>query len=308
MPLHPQAQLVLDVMNATPLGKIQDYTPEEIRALTRSMLVPSAEAVARVEDRLVPGLGGDIAVRIYRPTEDPVLPVLVYFHGGGWMFGDLDVHDDICRSFANAAGCIVVSVDYRLAPEHRFPAAVDDAFAATSWVHAHAAELGVDRARVAVGGDSAGGNLAAVVSLLARDTGSPPLVFQLLICPVTDHEFESASMGDNAEGYFLERASMQHFYDLYLHSEDDGDDWRVSPIRAPDLTRLPPTLMMTAEFDPLRDQGEEYARRLADAGVRVVSRRYDGVFHDFIVMHAAMDTGQQAFDDAVAALRVAFGA
>ncbi len=307
MPLHPQAQLILDVVNATPLGRVQDHTPEEVRATTRAMLIPSAEAVAEVEDRTIPGPDGDIRVRVYRPSDEPALPVLVYFHGGGWMFGDLDVHDGTCRAFANAADCIVVSVEYRLAPEHRFPAAVDDAYAAATWAHEHAEELGGDPSRIAVGGDSAGGNLAAVVSLLARDTGAPPLVFQLLVCPVTDHEFESASMRANAEGYFLERASMQWFYELYLRSAADADDWRVSPCRAPDLSGLPPAFVVTAEFDPLRDQGEDYAQRLAVAGVPVVVTRYDGVFHDFLIMHAVLDPGKQAFDDTVGALRAAFG-
>jgi acetyl esterase len=244
---------------------------------------------------------------VYRPSDEPALPALVWFHGGGWTIGSLETHDNTCRSLANAVGCIVVSVDYRLAPEHKFPAAADDAFAATQWVAEHAAELGGDPDRIAVGGDSAGGNLAAVVSLLARDAGGPAVVFELLVYPVTDHEFESPSMRENAKGYFLELESMRWFYNQYLRDESDGADWRFSPARAADLSGLPPAFVLTAEFDPLRDQGEAYARQLESAGCAVEARRYDGVFHGFFGMRDLMDTAQQAFDDVTKSLRRALG-
>jgi acetyl esterase len=256
-----------------------------------------------VEDRTIPGPAGEIPVRVYRPNAGDGLPVVVYFHGGGWVCGSLKTHDNVCRSLANGVGAVVVSVDYRMAPEDKFPAAVDDAFAATQWVHEHAAELGVDAARLAVAGDSAGGNLAAVVSLLARDAGGPPIAFQLLVYPVTDHEFTSRSMEENAEGYFLTRGDMQWFFSHYLRSDADGDDPRVSPIRASDLRNLPPALVITAEYDPLRDQGKAYAEALRAAGNEVEAVSYDGMFHGFFGMDAMIDVAKVALDDAADALR-----
>jgi len=309
MPMHPQAQTVLDLMSEFGLVIDASTDPVAIRQEIEAFAAAgreTAEPVAHVEDRTIPGPAGEIPVRVYRPSDDPALPVLVWFHGGGWTIGSLETHDNTCRSLANAVGCIMVSVDYRLAPEHKFPAAVDDAFAATQWVAEHAAGLGGDPKRIAVGGDSAGGNLAAVVSLLARDAGGPELAFELLVYPVTDHEFESASMQENATGYFLELESMRWFYNQYLHDERDGADWRFSPARATDLSGLPPAFVITAEFDPLRDQGEAYARRLEEAGCAVEARRYDGVFHGFFGMRELIDPAQEAFDDVTKALREAF--
>jgi len=310
MPMHPQAQTVLDVMSE--LGLVVDAStdPVAIRQAIEAFAIAgraAAEPVARVENRTVPGPAGEIPVRAYRPADEPALPLLLWFHGGGWTIGSLETHDNTCRSLANAVGCTVVSVDYRLAPEHKFPAAVDDAFAATQWVAEHAHELGGDPKRIAVGGDSAGGNLAAVVSLLARDAGGPDLVFELLVYPVCDHEFESPSMQENSTGYFLELESMRWFYNQYLRDERDGADWRFSPVRAGDLAGLPPAFVLTAEFDPLRDQGEAYARRLEAAGVPVEARRYDGVFHGFFGMRDLMDPAREAFDDVTKALRRALG-
>jgi acetyl esterase len=223
------------------------------------------------------------------------------------VIGSLETHDGVCRDFANALDAVVVSVDYRMAPEHKFPAAADDSFAALGWVHDHAAELGIDASHIAVAGDSAGGNLAAVVAQMARDAGGPPVCFQLLIYPVTDHEFDSASMTDNAEGYFLTRDAMQWFYRHYLTGHGDGADPRVSPIRAPDLSGLPPAFVITAEFDPLRDQGVAYAVAMDAAGTTVTSTTYDGMFHGFLSMVEWIEAGKVAFDDAVDALRAAFG-
>ena len=310
MPVHPQAQTLLDVMSDFGLVIDASTDPVAIRQAIEEFAVAgraAAEPVAHVEDRTVPGPAGEIPVRVYRPSDEPALPVLVWFHGGGWTIGSLETHDNTCRSLANAVKCIVVSVDYRLAPEHKFPAATDDAFAATRWVAEHATELGGDPDRIAVGGDSAGGNLAAVVSLLARDAGGPAVVFELLVYPVTDHEFESPSMRENAKGYFLELESMRWFYNQYLRDERDCADWRFSPARATDLAGLPPAFVLTAEFDPLRDQGEAYARRLEAAGVPVDARRYGGVFHGFFGMRDLMDPAREAFDDVTKALRRALG-
>jgi acetyl esterase len=309
MPMHPQAQTVLDVMSEFGLVIDESTDPATIRRAIEAFATAggdAAEPVAHVEDGTVPGPAGEVPVRVYRPRDETELPVLIWFHGGGWTIGSLETHDNTCRSLANAVGCVVISVGYRLAPEHRFPAAVDDAFAATRWVAQHTAEVGGDPRRIAVGGDSAGGNLAAVVSLLARDAGGPDLAFELLVYPVCDHEFESPSMHENATGYFLELESMRWFYNQYLRDERDGADWRFSPARATDLAGLPPAFVLTAEFDPLRDQGEAYARRLEAAGVPVEARRYDGVFHGFFGMRDLMDPAREAFDDVTKALREAF--
>jgi acetyl esterase len=310
MPLHPQAQAVLELMSESGLTIGESTKAAELRQAIEAFAAagrPPAEPVHDVTDRTIPTPDGDITVRVYRPGPAAALPVLVFFHGGGWVIGSLETHDATARALANRAGCVVVSVNYRLAPEHRFPAAVDDAYATTDWIAEHADELGVDAARVAVGGDSAGGNLTAVVSQLARDLGRPALVFQLMIYPATDYEFDSVSMVENATGYFLERDSMRWFYRQYLSDDADGADARVSPLRARDLSALPPAMIVTAEFDPLRDQGEAYAKRLADAGVEVDLRRYDGVFHGFFGMQAILETADQAIDDVTAVLRGAFG-
>jgi len=306
MGMHPEAQKVLDLMTGLGLVIDESTEPQAVRdAMDNFARAGRArgEPVANLENRTIPGPAAPIPVRIYRPDTEPGLPVVVYFHGGGWTIGSLETHDNSCRALANAVGCVVVSVDYRLAPEHKFPAAVDDAFAATQWVAEHAAELGGDPTRVAVAGDSAGGNLAAVVSILARDQNAPALTFQLLVYPATDAERESASMRENASGYFLELDSMRWFDGHYLRDERDATDWRFSPMRAGSLAGLPPAFVLTAEFDPLRDQGEAYARRLEEAGVPVELRRYDGVFHGFFGMRDLMEPAQQAWQDVTKALR-----
>jgi acetyl esterase len=232
---------------------------------------------------------------------------LVFFHGGGWVVCNIDTHDTLCRSLANAARYIVVSVDYRLAPEHKFPAAVEDCLAATTWVRQAAGEIGVDPDHVVVGGDSAGGNLATVVSLLLRDAGQPLPRFQVLIYPVTDVCLETESYKANGEGYNLTRSMMQWFFDCYLNSAEDAADWRVSPLRARDLRGLPPALVITAEFDPLRDEGEAYAARLEEAGVPVTLTRYDGMIHPFIRRIHRFDQARAAFNQIVAALKQVSG-
>ncbi len=307
MPMDPQAQVVLDLVNATGFGDISEMEPTAVRELMASLSAPSTVHVDRVEDRTIPGPGGEIPVRIYAPAAPGPLPVLVWYHGGGWVIGSLETHDGICREIVDATGCMVVSVDYRLAPEHRFPAGVDDAYSAACWVSDHAAEIGADASRIAVGGDSAGGHLAAVTAMLARERGTPPLVFQLLVYPALEHEFSRPSMIENAKGYMLTADGMRWFYRHTLNDPSEGDDPRVSPIRAERLADLPPAFVITAEFDPLRDQGIAYAEALAAAGVPVTSTTYDGVFHGFFNMSAMIDRAKVALDDAVVALRTAFG-
>ena len=247
MPVDPQAQALIDA--AAGLPPTETLTPEEARAGHRErarLRGGDPQTVAQVRDAAVPGPAGDIPVRVYIPSGQLPMPALVYFHGGGWVTGDLDTHDVLCRALANGAGCVVVAVHYRLAPEEKFPAAIEDAAAATRWVAEHAAEIGIDPNRIAVGGDSAGGNLAAAVALVLRHEGGPPLVYQLLIYPVIDHRFDTPSYVENAEGYMLTRASMQYYWRHYLRDQSDAEDHRASPIRASSLADLPPALVVTA--------------------------------------------------------------
>jgi acetyl esterase len=307
LPLDPQARVLIDLIDGSgDFALTPDSDPQELRALYGALRPPASIELAHIEDRTIPGPAGDLPVRIYRPAGDAPKPTIVYYHGGGWVIGGLDTHDGACRALADAADAVVVSVDYRLAPEHPFPAPLEDAVAALQWVHDHASEIGGDPARIAVAGDSAGGNLAAVVAHEARDAGGPGLCFQLLIYPVTDYEFDSASMHENAEGYFLTRAAMQWFYSHYLTDPAHGADPRVSPRRASNLAGLPPAFVITAEFDPLRDQGVAYADAMRAAGTPVAGRTYDGMFHGFVSMLEWIEAGKVAFDEAVAALRVAF--
>ncbi|HEY7295140.1 MAG TPA: alpha/beta hydrolase [Dehalococcoidia bacterium] len=310
MPLDPQAKAVLDQMAALgdpPLGTV---SPEETRRnmAARRAAMPPGEPVARTEDRSIPGPAGSIPVRIYSPEGNGPFPVLVYLHGGGWVIGDIESHDASVRALTNRSGCLIVSVDYRLAPEHKFPAAADDCFAATQWVAQHAPEFGGDPARLAVGGDSAGGNLAAVVALMAKQRGGPRIAFQLLIYPVTDHNLDTESYRTNAEGYLLTRESMAWFWDHYLNTPADGRNPLASPLQADSFSGLPPALVITAEYDPLRDEGEAYAKRLEEAGVQVTCTRYDGMIHGFFGMFLLIDKAKQALDQAAAALRTALAA
>ncbi len=306
MPLDPQARMLLDQMESMGSPPLHTMAVPEARQLMESLnvLVGAGDPVHHVEDRAVPGPAGSIPARLYRPEGSGPLPLLVYFHGGGWVLGGLESHDNVCRSLANQAGCAVLAVDYRLAPEHRFPAAVDDCYAAASWAVANAATLGCDPKRVAVGGDSAGGTLTAVVSQLARDRGTPSLRFQLLVYPATDAGYDTPSYRENATGYFLELDGMRWFYDHYL-GDGDRSDPRASPLRTRDLRGLPPALVITAEFDPLRDEGETYAARLREADVPVTLHRYDGMIHGFFAMGSLLDQGKQSVAEAAAALRTA---
>ena len=308
MPLDPQAKAVLDQFASMGGPQFHEMSVAQARELILGMvaLAGEPESVARIENRTVPGPAGEIPVRIYTPVGTAPFPVLVYFHGGGWVIGNLDTHDGICRSLANRVGCLVVSVDYRLAPEHPFPAAPEDCYAATRWLAEHAGSLGGDKGRIAVGGDSAGGNLAAVVALMARDRGGPKLAFQLLVYPATDTDFETRSYRENSEGYFLTRADMVWFWNHYAPRDEDRRNPYAAPLRAASLRGLPPALVITAEFDPLCDDGNAYAARLREDGVPVRLSQQDGLIHGFFQMGAVIDRGRASVDEASRALKDAF--
>jgi acetyl esterase len=309
MSLDPQAKTYLDQLAALNLPDAPDMTPKEARAQMElsAVMLGRPPAVARVEDRTLPGPAGPIRVRMTVPEgagEGPK-PALVYLHGGGWVVGSLGSHDHLCRSITAFSGVSVISVDYRLAPEHPFPAAVDDAQAAMEYVAEHAAEFDVDPARLAIGGDSAGGNIAAAVARRLRDKGSSRLAFQLLIYPATDADMNTASYLENAEGYLLTRAAMAWYWDQYVPDEAQRLDPDASPLRAADLSGLPPTLILTAGYDPLRDEAEAYGHKLGEAGVPVTLSRYSGMFHGFLRRHAQLAQGKAALTQIAEALRKA---
>ena len=307
MPLDPQAATVLELIEGAGGPQLQDMTPADARTMYEAMaeVRTSEEPLGAVEDLVIAGPGGDLALRLYRPEGDGPFPVTMFFHGGGWVIGSIASHDALCRSLASRSGAAVVSVEYRLAPEAPFPAALEDCYAATAHVAAEAAALGLDASRLGVAGDSAGGNLAAATCLLARDRGGPALCFQLLVYPVTDHAYGLPSFTENGEGYFLTGEAMRWFSGHYLVEPGDGKDPLASPLLAEDLAGLPPALVITAEFDPLRDEGEAYGARLAEAGVRAEVQRYDGMIHGFVSMAAMLDQGATAVDECAAALRAA---
>jgi acetyl esterase len=309
MPLHPQLQAMRDRRARDGEPPLYTLTVAQARAADLAAIRASAgepEPVAEVTDRTLPGPDGELPVRIYRPTASGPLPVLAYYFGGGWTLGSIDTSDAICRSLANAAGCAVATVGYRLAPEHRFPAAVHDCFAAVRWLTGRGGEIGVDPARVAVGGDSAGGNLAAAVTLLARERGVA-LRGQLLVYPNTDHRADTASLRGSTDPVLFNRTSVAWYWSHYLATPDDGDHPLASPLREPDLRGLPPALVITAEYDPLRDEGERYAERLRAAGVPVTLTRYEGMVHGFFAMAGTVDAGREALGQAAGALRGWFG-
>ena len=308
MPVDPQVQAYLDQMASLNMPALSSMTPEVVRQqIAESLAIfGEGEAVAHVENRTIPGPAGEIPVRIYTPEGSGPFPVLVFFHGGGWVVCTLDTHDGQCRSLTNGAGCVIVSVDYRLAPEYKFPAAPEDCYAATKWVAEHAAEIGGDASRLAIGGDSAGGNLTAVVAQMARDKGGPRLVFQLMIYPATDFTAQNASKQENREGYDLSVDDMTWFTNHYLNSKEDELNPLASPMLTKDLSDLPPALIITAQYDPLRDEGEDYGRRLQEAGVPATISRYDGMIHGFFGMSAMFDKARVAVSEASQALRAAF--
>ena len=311
MSLDPQARALLDAAKASGAPEMWELTPDQARAeyLRRTERVRADVDIYRVEDRQIPGPAQPIKVRIYTPQaskEHSSLPVLVWYHGGGFVIGDLDSHDSACRALANQAECLVVAVDYRLAPEHKFPGAVEDCEAALHWVAAHATELGGDPGRIAVGGDSAGGNLAAVVALLAREKGGPKLCFQLLIYPCVAPEPETPSHHQFAEGYLLTRKTITWFFKQYLRSSKDTRDPRYAPLEEKDLSLLPPALVIVAGFDPLRDEGVDYAKALIDAGNQVTLSNYEGMIHGFYLMGGMLDKANQAIEESAEHLKSAF--
>lgn len=308
--LHPQARALLDLMVEKGVPPTHTLAPPEARAMyreRRSFTQPEPPHCL-VRELTMPGPAGPIALRLYRPASSApttVLPVLVYYHGGGWVIGDLDTHDTLCRELANGSGCAVVSVDYRLAPEHRFPAAVDDAIAALCWVHDHAVELAVDAARIAVGGDSAGGNLAAVVAIAARGAGGPALAFQLLIYPATDMRRTAPSHRTNGQGYLLTSDSIAYYHDHYIDDARHDLDWRASPLLHENLRGLPPAFVLTAGYDPLRDEGLQYAQRLTAAGNRAALVCFERQIHGFALMGRVIDEATVAVQLCAAQLRQA---
>jgi len=312
--LHTQARALLDFIEQRGIPPTHTLSPQDARSFyreRRAVTQPEPQAVAQVQELQATGPHGPIPLRLYRPlgTEAAAaLPVLVYYHGGGWLMGDLDTHDTLCRELANASRCAVVAVDYRMAPEHRFPAAVDDAIAATRWVHRQAGTLGLDATRLAVGGDSAGGNLAAVVALAARDSGDLPIVFQLLIYPATDMRRGAPSHTTNGQGYLLTKETIDYFHDHYIIDPAHDLDWRASPLLHPDLSNLPPALVLTAGFDPLRDEGMDYAARLTAAGSRASYVCFERQIHGFITMGKMLDEANTAVAMCAAELRRALRA
>jgi acetyl esterase len=309
VPLDPQIEAALFGEEAADAPTFS-LGVEEARAAEYDFIELCGPLVemASVRDRRVAVDGGEIGVRIYTPPGTAPFGGFVFFHGGGWVAGDLETMDRVCRNFAAGADCVVASVDYRRAPEHRFPTAAEDCYAATRWVADHAGELGIDPARIAVGGDSAGGNLTAVTTLMARDRGGPALAFQLMIYPVTDGSLDTASYHECAEGYGLTRPMMEWFWEQYVPETDARSHPHASPLRAPSHAGLPPALVQIAGYDPLRDEGRAYAGRLRDAGVETSVACYDGLVHGYLQMATIADAAHAATDDAIAALRTALRA
>ena len=311
--LHPQTRALLDLIEQRNIPPIHTLSVPDARTTYRdrgALTQPAPPDVAQCRDLQASGPHGAIPLRAYRPLGSSAsdnLPALVYFHGGGWTIGDLDTHDTLCRELANGAGCAVVSVDYRMGPEHRFPTAVDDCIAATRWVRDHAAALQIDVQRLAVGGDSAGGNLATVVAIAARDSGDLPIAFQLLIYPATDQHRSAPSHAQNGQGYLLTSDTMDYFTSHYIADPAAYADWRASPLLHDNLANLPPALVLTAGFDPLRDEGKAYAERLTAAGSRASHVCFERQIHGFILMGKVLDEANTAVALCAAELRRVIG-
>lgn len=309
--LDPQVAALIEQMNQHPSPPLYTMTPEQARAAANPVIVQMGgvpEPVAQVENLTIPGKdGGHIPVRVYTPEGQAPFPVLVYFHGGGWLICNLDTHDALCRSLANGAGCVVVSVDYRLSPEHKFPAGLDDCYGAVRYVMENAARFQVDAAHVAVAGDSSGGNLAAAVTLMARDAGAAKLVYQVLIYPALNlASFDTPSYRDYGTRFSLTTPEMQWYRDHYLARPEDAQNPYASPLLAVDLRGLPAALIITAELDVLTSEGEAYANRLKSAGVPVTYHCYAGMIHPFVSMRLMVSRAEDAIREICAALRSAF--
>jgi acetyl esterase len=319
--LDSDAQAVVDQVVAAGIPPINTLVPQNARmlpdiaqaamgvlgsSLTSRTVTPFPEPVSAIAHQVIPSNGRSVVLRVYTPNGTGPFPVLVYTHGGGFVIFDLDTYDATCRALCNAAECVVVSVGYHQAPEHPFPAAPEDAFAAYLWVLNNAASINGDPSRIAVGGESAGGNLATVTALQARDKGVKLPIFQLLVYPMTNAAFDTPSYQEHADAKPLNKPLMQWFWGHYLASPADAANPYVSPLRAASLSGLPPALVITAEVDPLRSEGEAYAMRLREAGVPVVHKHYTGVMHEFFSMPAVIDKAKEAVNDAAKALKQAF--
>ena len=299
MPLDPIVKGFLDQMAAAGGPKMSEVGPAVARETFVAMMQlvgPKDVPVGKTENLTVPGPGGPVPIRVYTPVaagRDP-MPALIYYHGGGWVIGNIDTHDGLCRMMANEGGFRVISVDYRLGPEHKYPAAIDDSFAALSWVSANAASIGVDANRIAVGGDSAGGALAAEVAQLAKAKGGIDVACQMLLFPVTHIGAKTKSLSDFQAGYFLEKETLDWFYDCYLPANADKSDPKISPLLAKDVSGLPPAYVMLGGFDPLHDEGLQYADKLRAAGVKVTLADYESLVHCFIYMQSFLPQAHEA--------------
>jgi len=305
MPVDPQVQALLDEMRELGAKPFEELTVPEAReaAWSFAALQGEPEEVASVEHTFICGPTAELPVRIYTPEGEGPFPALVYFHGSGWVVLNIEVCDTTMRALANSTGCVVVAVNYQKAPEHPFPAPFEDCWATTQWTFENAEALGIDPARIGVIGDSAGGNLAAAVTLRARDEGAPRIAFQALIYPAVEHGWDTGSAHENAEGYLLQRESMHWFWDHYIPDKSVADDWRVSPLKAADHSGLPPAFIATAEFDPLRDDGRAYHAKLHDAGVPSTYVEYDGMIHGFYWMQGIADGARSLHADLAEAIR-----
>jgi acetyl esterase len=309
MTLHPQAAAVLDLLSQTPGPHEGDLATTRAALDAGDVLAGDRDELAAVENRTVPGPAGEIPIRVYRPVLGPERPVLVYFHGGAFTAGSLESHDRLCRALAKRSTCTVIAVDYRLAPEHKFPAGIEDSYAATKWISEHADELDVDPARIAVGGDSGGATFAATVALLARDRGGPPIAFQLLLNPGgLDYDYERESCIANADDPFLTPELLRWIEEQYFANESDKEHSIAAVNLVEDLAGLPPAIVLTAEHDPVRDQGIVLVQRLRDAGVAVAHTDYPGMIHGWVNFKGSIDDGEKACDELAEALRVALKA
>jgi acetyl esterase len=308
MSLDPKVKDFLNMLKKIDAKPVSEMTPPEARRVLKEQSPPpfSPPPVAGTSDRTIPGPGGDIGIRIYTPEGDGPFPILVFFHGGGFVLGDLDSHDPVCRNLCAGTGCLVVAVDYRLAPENKFPAAPDDCLAATRWVADNAGAIGGDPDRIAVGGDSAGANLSAVTALRIRDEGGPRLCGQLLVYPVTDYHTPGTSSIKEFAGLSMKFEEMVWFTEQYINDPSEIDHPHVHPLRAKDLSGLPPSLVMTGECDPLRDEGERYAIRMESEGVPTIRIRFGGMIHGFFTFLGIFDQAEQAHQHAIKWLKERF--
>ena len=306
MPLDSQSQAFLDYLSSLGNPPSETVSPQEARINFSKIFQSPGPKLELVEDRFIPSINGEIPIRFYKSSKSKKLPLLVWFHGGGMLVGDLDSADGIARFLCAGAECSVVSVDYRLAPENKFPAGLEDSYNVTKWIFDHSSDFDTEPNQIAVGGDSAGGNLAAAVSIMSRDKKLPYLVHQLLVYPMLDCDFTTDSYIHNSEGYLLTKSAMKSYWNYYLANEDDKKNPYALPLQLKDYSGLPSALIITTEFDPLRDEGELYAKRLKDSNVPVVYTRYDGVFHGFFGRPTLIDKGKKAMAEACLSLKEAF--